>query len=344
MLRYNECLGLETINKEYKEFGFQKLGLSLTREQEEHYCNTNHFDFNINVLQHLKYYIKSYIPKYGTGYWNSDISDGTIYIGVNNEGIVKGIPYQGELKKEWVEKVVLKTVTKKIKGGNITQEHITVELLPVESCEETAEAVHPDYLYYLEKKKQYTKQYSDFMTIYKQWVDRYEIVSYRLTTIVNTEWSRALLIDYIKQKDPTNPNIHLLQTDFKLIYMSGEEIRDLKNDPNEPYYWVTHFKDDVMRQYKKDKPIFHHTFKQRNILYNLLIGVSEMIPYWLRDNKDVRLYVIRIHFHKCIAPPFYYYNKKWILCKRLYFKNQPVCLPDYEISTVSPDSIGEEEI
>jgi hypothetical protein len=47
---YNEYVGQETINCEYKEFTFNLDGLLIDSKLAEQYCTSNKFDFNKNVI------------------------------------------------------------------------------------------------------------------------------------------------------------------------------------------------------------------------------------------------------------------------------------------------------
>ena len=68
---YNEYIGQETVDCEYKEFTFNLAGLILDTKLAEHYCSTNLFEFNKNVIFNLKKYFKVYLGKYACGYfWN----------------------------------------------------------------------------------------------------------------------------------------------------------------------------------------------------------------------------------------------------------------------------------
>ena len=49
-------------------------------------------------------YITKYIPKYISSFSNSNII-GNIYIGINDNGIIEGIPFCGELNKNTIIEV-----------------------------------------------------------------------------------------------------------------------------------------------------------------------------------------------------------------------------------------------
>jgi hypothetical protein len=336
MLSFNEFIGKETISREYKEFSLFKKSLQIDITQSEKYCDSNLFEFNDYVLSNLKSYIKEYIPRYSCGFWNAKIKESELFIGVNDYGLVKGIPYQGEIDQEYIKSYILKIFNKYIKYDKSihikdeTKIDFEIEFINVENPDKPSENNHQEYKKYLYKKSIFEKKYHDFIKKVEEWKDKYYVLNYKLVDIVNTPETRNQLKEFIKKKDETNPILSLLETDFKLETISGFEMKDIKLDKNNPYYWVTTFKDETVEQYKKSKPIFKEEFNRPNLPYNLLISVSDMIPYWMNYNKNMNLYILKIKMKCQDQISFSYFDcqsKNWLKCKRFIFKNQPVCLP-----------------
>lgn len=328
---FNEFIGKETISREYKEFSFFKDSLSIDIKQSEKYCETKIFEFNESVFSNLKIYIKEYIPKYTCSFLNSNI-EGELFIGINDYGLVKGIPYQGEIDREYIKLKIMKTLKNSIKNDNFDNIDIDIdiEFLEVKSPSKPISEYHEDYIIYLNKKKIFEKKYNEFLMKIEEWKNKYYILNYKLVDIVNTFETRQQLKSFIKENDENNQIINLLNTDYKLPIMHGFEIKDIKLDKNNPYYWVTTFKDKIVDEYKKNKPIFKENFNKSNIPYNLLISLSDMIPYWMNYNKNMNLYVLKIKIKKNkIKNSFLYYDfihKKWLKCERIILKDQPICL------------------
>lgn len=337
MLQFNEFIGKETLSREYKEFSLFKKSLQIDIQQSEEYCYNNKFEFNQSVISNLKRYIKEYIPRYACGFWNSGIEESELFIGVNDYGLVKGIPYKGNIDFQYIKLKIKETIDKYVKldiNPYIRpdfQPTISIELINVNQCEIPEEEIHEDFTEYLNRKKIFLKKYNDFLKRVDEWKEKYNILNLKLVDIVNTPFTRQRLKEYIKINDENNPVYQLLDTDFKLEQISGLEMKDVKLDKNNPYYWVTTFKDSIVDEYKKNKPIFYANFSRSNLPFNLLIGVSEMIPYWMNYNSNMNLYVLRIIL-KCKKSQitFSYYDPyvdRWLKCKRIIEKDQPVCLP-----------------
>lgn len=331
-MNYNDFIGKETISKEYKEFTFFKTDNNFELDQLENYCATNEFDFNDLVLENLKIYIKQYIPRYATSFWNSQIKQSEFYIGVDDYGIVKGIPYKGILPIDFIHEKIHKSFSKYIGTDdpllradlrNISIKTEFIKVVPF--IPETAH--HPDYLDFLKKKEIFLQKYNSFLEKYKSWKEKYNIINYKLVDIVNTSWSRKMLKEYVASFPNTEQIQELLDGDFKLESISGEELKFIKLDKTNMYYWVTEYKDHLTEQYKNSKPIFHEIFNKM-IPFNLFIS-CELIPYWMK-NKDMNLYVLKISMDILEKPTQYYsyydfFQKKWLKYKRIV-DQQPMCL------------------
>lgn len=330
--KYDEFIGPETLFTEYKEFSFFKSGFFSDSTQIEMYCKTNTFDFTPLVLSSLELYIKQYIPRYVSSFWNGGIENGYLYIGVNDYGMIKGIPIKNVNKDElytWLQKTIEKCKAKYIPKKYKKNILITFDLNSVSTPQMPSTALHPDYIEYTHKKEAFEDRYRTFLQTYDDWKQRFSIINCKLVDIVNTPKYRVQLQDFIRETDPYNPIINLLDTDFMLEYKTGDEMRSTNFNETNPYYWVTLFKDKWIDEYKKAKPIFTEIF-YKNVPYNLMIG-GEMIPYWMNYNTDMSLYVIKINIQlKPTLETMYYYDSicnKNIKCKRVIDKGQPVCIP-----------------
>lgn len=329
---YNEFIGPETLFTEYKEFSFFKSGFFSDSTQTEMYCETNTFDFTELVRSSLEMYIKQYIPRYVSSFWNGGIENGDLYIGVNDYGMIKGIPMKKVDKNEmyiWLQKTIGKCKKKCMPKKYSKNISITFELIPVSNPPKPTTFLHPDYIEYTRKKEAFEDRYRSFLKTYEDWKQRFSIINCKLVDIVNTPKYRVQLQNFIREMDPSNPIIHLLDTDFMLEYKSGDDMRSTHFNETNPYYWVTIFKDKWIDEYKKAKPVFTEIF-YKNMPYNLLIG-GEMIPYWMNYNTEMNLYVVKININlKPTLEIMHYYDdicQKNIKCKRVMDKGQPVCMP-----------------
>ena len=306
MFSYNDCLGPETLSIEHKEFSLYKTGVQFDLSQAETYCETNKFEFNDIVLKTIPKYI-DYIPKYVCGFLNSSITDGTLYVGVDDDGFIKGIPLRsGEtINTDWIHSLVKERIDKfvrikkQVEDISLEKENVitipfTVECIEIET--EHKSELHPEYLHYLEQKKRYMELVVTHQQSYKKWLDTFEFATMKLVDIVNIPKNRERLIEYMEQAHDYNHialNI-IRDPTYQLPSLEGQGlVRELKLDPNSVFHWVTRFKDELNILYKKEKPVFHASFKQRHTPFTLLIGISDMIPYWA---DQISVYLLKIKF------------------------------------------------
>lgn len=329
MLSYNDFIGTETLCREYKEFSLHKTGLQFDISEAEYYCSTNKFEFDHLVLTNLEKYIEQYIPKYMCGFLNSGI-EGEIWIGADDFGFVKGIPLSisKSLDKTYLKQIIDKTILKSIRIDNVEDicNYYSFEIIPINKPP-TIQGLHPQYESYINKRTEFIKQYQSFLQDYQNWQKKYEMVNMKLVDIVNVIENRSILIAFMESSEHRNEIALEIIRDpsFKLQYLSGEDIKDIKKDPTNIFYWVTTLKDKICEEYKRDKPYFLNKFKYRYIPFTLIISVSDMIPYW---SDQIELYLIQIKIKGPNTSSYSYFNgTQWIRCNRLMNFNQPTVLP-----------------
>ena len=336
---YNEFTGRENKPTEYKEFTFNLAGFIMETKLAEKYCQNSVFDFNNLVISNLKKYFKIYVPKYFTAFNNVRIdTDANLYIGINDYGFTKGIPYKGTLPFEYLEKKIFKSLKKYIQHSNTFKfnELIEIKFIKISLPDIPTISTHPKIIDYLSKKNSYQNDYFKWVESFENWKIRYSFFSQKLVDLVNNKESRELLVQWIKSKDPNSPCINMLESDYQLEYKDHNEITILKNDPTNVYYWVCLWKDHVTDYLKTIKPVFSHEFNQHNLPINLIVSVNEMIPYWTNFNSDMNLYLICIKFknlnldweNKVMIRYREPGKKPWLCCYRtLNTDGTPYCEP-----------------
>ena len=333
-ISFNDQIGPENLSKEYKEFTFNCAGISIDNKLAEKYCHSNIFDFNEDVLQNLKKYIKIFLPKYACGFWNSKIPKAKFYLGVNDYGIIKGIPFCGELSTTKLTQYVNKILNNNIICLNdcdfLLNDYVKINLIKVQGPEKPKYKVNTKFTKFLIEKEKYMKYYNDYLKRLNEW--RNKVLSLnqtKLIDLVNTYNTRQEIIKYIFHHDPNNKFIDLLKTDFKLEKKPHEFVMDVKNDINSIYYWITRWKDTTKEKIRCKKPILKDNFNNHNTPINLISGISDMIPYWYHNNKNMNLYLIVIKFkHIDNNYMFSHYgnSNKWILSKRVIHNGTPACI------------------
>jgi hypothetical protein len=103
---------------------------------------------------------------------------------------------------------------------------------------------------------------------------------------------------------------------------------NVKNDINNIYYWVTRWKDTAKEKIRCTKPILEYNFNKHNMPMNIICGISDMIPFWCHNNKNMNLYLIIIKFKHIDNNMFIHYSirNKWLLSKRIIYNGTPACI------------------
>lgn len=330
-LTYNDFYGKESLEKEYKEFTFNCAGLCIDNKIAEKLCKTNIFNFNTDVINNLKKYIDIYLPKYTCCFFNTKITNASFIIGINDYGIVKGIPYKGYFPIKFIKKYIFYTIYNKIKidtNESINlKKYIKIKINNINLPNKPNNNHNEKFIKYLHEKEKYIKLLNDYIKNKNQWRNNLASISRKkLVDLVNNLETRILLLNYIKLKDPTNITVKLLESDYKLDYKDHEEIIILKNDKNNIYYWLTQWKDEIITQIQLEKPIFIPSFNQHYLPLNLIISCNEMIPYWIHNNENMKLYVIQVKFKLLnlnVNLKYLNENNKWISYKRILLNGYP---------------------
>ena len=346
---FDSFFSRETLKIEFKEFALNNCKRFFSLSEAEDYCTYYKFNFNKEVLYIIKKYFKIYIPKYASSFWNARIS-GNLYIGINDLGFIKGIPFQGTTcidyclfnnKKDifssgyTLNQMIQKIIIKYLDAKYIN--FINIELIKINKPEKPRDKIIPSMKEYFENKEKFLQEKQKFKNNLLNWRIRILYMTQKLVDLVNNQDSRQSIINYIKNIHPENIIIKLLETDYKLTYASHEEIKIYKDDINNIFYWITRWRDDMVDKIKLEKPIFNYEFMDYNLPINLLLSSYTLIPYWMNYNDNMNLYVIKINF---IFPNIYHnikyydkYLKKWI--KKIRIVNNELKLEgnDNEIPT-----------
>jgi len=331
-------VGNETLDNEYKEFTFNHGGLEVDSENAEKLIQSSYWCFNDMILEAIRKYFKVYIPKYASAFLNKEalIDTGNFYIGISDNGTVYGIPFQGELCQDFLQTELDLIIKKYVKSSNlgILKKSISLELLEIKYTPMKILKYSDSYYKYLKYKKKLEKKDRKYNLILNSWNVMHFKYAQKLVDIFNLPETREELLNYIIKKEPTNNVIQMINSGFQLQIKNHEEINELKNFINEPYYWVCKFKDELLDEVRKQRPIRDN----KNILVNLinpiniLIKISNMIPWWMQNNENMKLYVIKINFRKNKDNTNIYYLDSFGKINKCYRNlefNKPYCQPVY---------------
>ncbi len=114
---YLQDLGTETEAKEYKVFTLNSFNMS--RNDGYSLLETGLWSFEDIIKPTIANYIKTYFAKYFATFTHpkTNVKGGSLYIGVDDDGLVHGIPSIGELNTDFIVREIKKTI-KNLRGAN----------------------------------------------------------------------------------------------------------------------------------------------------------------------------------------------------------------------------------
>lgn len=334
---YNDYIGTETLFKEYKRFTFNLAGLIIDTRHAEEYCSNNKFEFNEAVIINLKKYIKIYATINACASFNSNI-DSKFMIGINDDGFVEGIPYNGELPIEELKIYIYKTLSENLINPLFDSidftKYVKINITKINKPGKPQYELNSGFLKFLKKKKQHQELHKKYDKDIKDWRIRFDFVNQKLFKLINNTESRMILIEFIKSIDSSSPVIDLLYSNYQEEYKQHDAVVILKDDILSPYYWITRWKDITISKLRKEKPLPIKSLS--NTPTNLIMNVAEMIPWWVHNNDSMNLYIVEIEFKTSEfgidfkgENLFSYldYKNKWLMCHRTIINGGPSCFP-----------------
>lgn len=336
---HNEYLGNETLTREYKEFTFNHGGLEIDPIVAEDLIKSSKWIFNDLIKINIQKYLRIYLPKYTAGFMDvlSETPIGELYIGVNDAGVVQGIPFQGNLNIDFIVSDIQNVINEYVVCSNeqkkILLDNITTELIEIDYVETKLPETHELLLKYYELRDEFNLKEKEFALDFSKWYKTFIMYTQKkLVELFNNDPTRKQLYDYIQTKKPDSPVLKMMDDGYLLETKTHEEISVLKDDINHPYYWICEWKDLTIDNLKLIKPTPKHRidFPPMFNPVNILTKLNCMIPWWMQQNNNMKLYLIKITFKKHHDIKEIYYRdslNKVNRCFRSTFYDSPCCTP-----------------
>jgi len=336
-MQYGNNFGSETLSTEYKEFTFNHSGLEFDSNEAEEIIRTSKWCLNDMILEAIKKYFKIYIAKYASSFLNEDSEaedGGNLYIGIADDGTIQGIPYQGDIDISFLKEELTKNIRKYVSSENMEIIHnsISLELINVNYVKKKIGKYTNFYSQYLYIKNEIEKNEIRFKNIMESWNEIHGRYAQKLVNLFNLQPTRNEIYNYIKLNDPNNIVIDLINQDYILKIKNHEEINELKMNSNEPYYWVCKFKDEYLDNIRENRPIKNYKSAIASFLnpLSIIMKMNNMIPWWMQNNENMKLFVIIIKFKKIHGNNDIYYidsiGRKH-KCYRSLYISKPYCKP-----------------
>lgn len=331
-MHFNQFIGEETSEREYK-IGVIYWNREISYDDAIEYLKSGKWNFNDSIASTIIAYLYKYLSKYIAAFTHnlSSIKKGYLYIGIDDDGIVKGIPWKGEININFTKEVINKIFKSNLQFPSehikkYLRNEIKIETIKV-NFDKTKHKINNDYLkismasFY--NRVNIVKKYEKFK---QMWVKLMNSQGGKISD--NLKTNRLAFIDYLDDR-----NI-MRKSDFIHTYSSLEYLCDV------PTYYdmraklrigefdelrrgnVVKFKDitsftqtdlhinlyaevfclylygryhdlcrDVYRLFKPVPPKFRIDVNYPKFL---LSQCNIMIPSWINNNRDINLYVIKI--------------------------------------------------
>jgi hypothetical protein len=361
-------LGCETEEREYKVFTFGSYATG--RNDGFKLLKSCIFPFDDLIETTIKSYIHTYFPKYFSSFSHprTSVSSGSFYIGIDDDGLVHGIPYSGELTKEFVLKQIASTADR-IRGANDFDcvdkymELVKVEVFKLDKTNYETKVVECglqlDFGYVMYKKIKKAmcdeeEKRANYLAKKRRWEKFFNSTPQRIYDIINNRKIRSQLINLIKKTStsttklaPEYKNIYgyceikndywnmisELKSDKIFNHVTYETAEKIRNDKLSPIYWGLVWRDlkTIPSKLKPEVYRVKHNHKQYSMLS--VTQIPKMIPSWIKNNSKMNLFVIKITLPGNISPELFmeYQNSanEWSRSYRTNIDGDPICQPIY---------------
>ena len=346
-MKLDEYIGLETLDREYKELYLLPLlssEINLNIKELLHEKIKNKESINKLILTSIKTYIKNFLPKYISVFNNSNIN-GNLYFGINDFGFIEGIPYYGEFPKNKIISYI-KSMNKFIKIydynnksydarnyiNNLDIDIIDLKYDSLQYYKEKFDENLNNVIFENEKLKNEWKIYTDK---HIKWVNDIYYYGTSITNYMTDNFLRNCIADYIEKKkfrfkkymNELNDLIIYFKSDKVMnSNFTYEEIQDHKQNVLNPVRWILEFKDYMTFHFKSIKP-YPPLKKPNKLLLNKFCYNLSNLKYPLLNN-GFNYYLIIIKIKSINNNTYTEYrkpnNKMWYYKRRELDKyNQP---------------------
>lgn len=341
MFKLNSFYGRETSNLEFKEFclKYNKNEL-LTKDLIIQMIEQNYIDECVPYLikYNLKEYIKYLIPKYTTCFGNASIN-GEIVLGVNDYGEITGIPIHKSMNIKHIEDNLNQTIKNTIKQNlkcktQNLEKYINIQfqkLIIDNNILSHNDEINEIYENYCNREIENNNIIQKFYEEKALWLSELNQYCTKLYTIINTRKTRNELINYILKYNNNIENkeklTNILKTNKIINVPFGMDIAYIKEDKTNIIYWLTEYKDAMMKMMLDKKPqkptnIFYVNF------YSKFLRLTTLTKRLINANYD--FYILNIKFNlENLKDDFIYKsskNNKWIHRCRTIIDGNPCCL------------------
>lgn len=328
---FNEDLGPEDINKEYK-LGFMYWDREFKSDIALELLLSGKWLFNDSIYNTIKEYLIKYLPKYIASFTHplSKVEKGVLYIGIDDNGLVKGIPFKGNISLDTIKPIIADIFKNKIKFPNkevmkFLHNNISIEIIKLKhDFNKTNKKWFDEQLeQHFNKKQKSMRDYNHR----KIWLKLIKEQNGKLNKFLNKE--KTFFRNYLFDRDILSkrkykhqyshleylidvPNYYDLIADIKIknFKSAPDDMFNLYYDfvkngthTNLPYYEFNNiitlflfgrYKDFYTDLLKANKPKNITFYNNEYFITYLLSNIDKMNSIWVTSNRNINLFVIKI--------------------------------------------------
>jgi hypothetical protein len=315
-IEYLSNIGKETLKLEYKIFSmpFQFIScISNDHEKLEQLIIEGEWkpNFNAIIYRSLIRYIDTYLPRYICGFLDqhSHTNEGELLFGVDDNGTIHGIPYQGDIMNEISCEKIKKYISESFlfqeeeKRSNTYLDYMDVEWVKVdfERKDVSYEVIDQKFEQYQNLKKDVHRKMQKRIRSYQRWKRYHTHYSQKLVDLYNHPSSNKKFEDFVKRNAPHQVYLEL-KNGFEIQQKRFIDIQNYRKSQDNIYYWLCEWKDRKIQNILKNKPkpvdLHFLNSPYRYGPVHMFSNFSEMNPKWISKNDDVNLYMLRFTFKR----------------------------------------------
>lgn len=299
MISYGDTIGKENINTEFKEFSIyddisEKTIKKIINSRIINKVTINEFIECVN--NNLKLNFIKYIPKYIASFSNSNL-DGTLYIGIGNDGKYYGIPHF-DLTIEKIKEMIMEC--REYIDCDIIN-NIDIEIIEVnkKNINKIVDKSKISLRKHFDKSVFESSEYYDYINKKNRNLRNINKYRCKIGMVITNFQLRKECIKFVEKfcSDPIIINKIINDLNTFSGEISSDYIQMHKNDKSHIIYWITEFRDYYTSYYTNKIFRKSHNYKYlNNSPYRYIYkSMKNFIPFLIKDER-INIYVIKFIF------------------------------------------------
>jgi hypothetical protein len=357
-------IGPELLKREFKELCLSYIQMFFSEEEAKQMLYNdiplNPTRFNEMIYYTLDQYIQKYVPKYIGNFSKAEIS-GDLYIGVDDSGLIEGIPFNGKLDNLVIKKMFIDAMSNsrgiRINAdGSLTNdpsvidfyyENMKIHVYDLHKHESKSLDFVKNRMHQKSKltrlnefNETIAKMWESYNVVYAEWLAKLNKYAGKLLNYLTDDSMRIEVIKYVIDDFKANSIydqsklIEIIdfflqdKENFKKILFDIDNIGEIIKNPYSPIKWLISYKDKTLADIKKSKPICPVLKSDSTNHLRFCKSIKNISTNLMSTSDDIKFYLIKITI-PTIHNTYLEYrsgnSSPWISRKRILTKDGPSC-------------------